>query len=175
MFFTEFEKDSDWIKTFYADYTFEVDFVRSGNNCEVIQLINQIYTDKTTQDISEEELKDIDVAIYGKRVLTMANNEGKGWFAIMLSQYITFKTMVPEYIIDAVIFAKEFYSNTIIADIVDYRLNKNFKGDNKLDITSCEEILSKYRKKEASIDELISNIALIIPEDQILMFLEKVK
>lgn len=171
----KFEKDNDWIKTFYADYTFEVDFVMEGNDWEVIKIINQVYTDKPIQEKSKKELEAKDVSIYGKRVLTMAKQEGKGWFAIMLGKYISVNTIVPEYIVDSIVFAKESYSNNVIADIVDYRINKNYMDDDKIDFEPCRAILSKFRKNEVPTDDLISVIKTITPQDQILTFLEKVK
>jgi predicted ATP-dependent endonuclease of OLD family len=171
----EFEKDNDWIKTFYADYTFEVDFVMDGNAWEVVQILNDVYVDKPTIKLSKEELEDKDVAIFGKRVLTMANQEGKGWFAIMSGKYISDKTIVPDYIIDAIAFAKESYSKNIIADVIEYRMNKNAKEDDKIDFTLLKEIISSYRMNKATIDEVIVEIKNRISADQILTFIEKVK
>jgi len=171
----KFEKDNDWIKTFYADYTFEVDFVIDGNAWEVEQIIGEVYVDQPTIKLTKEELKDKDVSVFGKRVLTMANQEGKGWFAIMLGKHISYKTIVPDYIIEAVAFAKDSYSKNIIADVIEYRMNKNAKDDDKIDFTLLKEIISNYRSNKATIDEVIVEIENSISEDQILTFIEKVK
>ena len=170
-----FEKDNDWIKTFYADYTFEVDFVMDGNAWEVEQIIDEVYVDKPTIKLTKEELKDKDVAVFGKRVLTMANQEGKGWFAIMLGKHISYKTIVPDYIVEAIAFAKESYSKNIIADIIEYRMNKNAKDNDKIDFTLLKEIISNYIINKATIDEIIVEIKNKISADQILTFIEKVK
>ncbi len=172
-----FEKDNDWIKTFYADYTFEVDFVMDGNAWEVEQIINEVYVDKPTIKLTKEELEDRDVAVFGKRVLTMANQEGKGWFAIMLGKHISFKTIIPDYIVEAIAFAKESYSKNIIADIVEYRINKNSKEKfyDKVDFTLLKEKSSDYRSDKASIDDVIAETKATTPKDQILTFLKKVK
>ncbi|GAL81913.1 predicted ATP-dependent endonuclease of the OLD family [Algibacter lectus] len=170
----EFEKDNDWIKTFYAKYTFEVDFVMRGNAWEVEQIIDNVYVDKPTIKLTKEELDDEDVAVFGKRVLTMANQEGKGWFAIMLGKHISYKTIVPDYIVEAIAFAKESYSKNIIADIIEYRVTKNAK-DVEIDFTLLKEIIASYRVDKATIDEVIVEIKNRIPEDQILTFIEKVK
>jgi putative ATP-dependent endonuclease of the OLD family len=171
----EFEKDNDWIKTFYADYTFEVDFVMDGNAWEVIQITNEVYIDKPTIELTDKELEDKKVSVFGKRVLTMANQEGKGWFAIMLGKHISFKTIVPEYIVEAIAFAKESYSINIIADIVEYRINKNAKDGDMIDFTLLKEKLSNFRINKTTIDDVIFEIEATIPEDQILTFIEKVK
>lgn len=171
----EFEKDNDWIKTFYADYTFEVDFVMDGNAWEVEQIIDDVYVDKPTIELTKKELKDEEVAVFGKRVLTMANQEGKGWFAIMLGKHISFRTIVPNYIVEAIAFAKESYSKNIIADVIEYRMNKNAKDDDKIDFTLLKEILSKFRVNKAAIDDVCVEVKDKMSEDQILTFIEKVK
>lgn len=170
-----FEKDNDWIKTFYAKYTFEVDFVMDGNAWEVEQIVDNVYVDKATIKLTKEELDNEDVAVFGKRVLTMANQEGKGWFAIMLGKHISYKTIVPDYIVEAIAFAKESYSKNIIADIIEYRVNKNAKDDDKIDFTLLKKIIANYRVNKATIDEVIVEIKNTISEDQILTFIAKVK
>lgn len=169
------EAGNDWIKAFYADYTFEVDFITEGNEEEVIAIIDQIYTDQPTRVQAKTDIENDDVAVYGKRVLTMAKQEGKGWFAIMLGKHISFKTEIPGYIVDAILFAKETYTNNIIADIIEYRMNKHFDDDNTLDFSSCRESLTKYRAEEATLNDLAFDLDLTIPDDQLLTFIDKLK
>ena len=169
-----FEAGNDWIQTFYADYTFEVDFVTTGNEWEVIQIIDQVYIDQPTKDKAEADLESDEVSEYGKRVLTMAKQEGKGWFAIMLGKHISFKTVIPRYIVDAIFFAKETSPN-IIADIIDYRIKKSIEDNAKLDFTSCRAELRKYRKGEIKLEELAFDFDLVIPSDQILTLIDKLK
>lgn len=172
-----FEKDNDWINTFYADYTFEVDFVLSGNAWEVEQIVDEVYVDKPTIKLTKEELENKDVAVCGKRVLTMANQEGKGWFAIMLGKHISFKTIVPDYIVEAIAFAKESYSKNIIADVIAYRINNNAKEKayEKVNFALLKEKLSDFRVDKATIDDVIVEIKATTSRDQILTFIEKVK
>lgn len=169
-----FEAGNDWIKTFYADYTFEVDFVTAGNEWEVIQIIDQVYIDQPTKNKAEADLESDEVSEYGKRVLTMAKQEGKGWFAIMLGEHISFKTVIPGYIVDAIFFAKETSPN-IIADIIDHRIKKNFEDNAKLDFTSCQAELLKYRKGEINLEDLALDFDIVIPSDQILDLIDKLK
>lgn len=169
-----FEAGNDWIQTFYADYTFEVDFVTTGNEWEVIQIIDQVYIDQPTKDKAEADLESDEASEYGKRVLTMAKQEGKGWFAIMLGKHISFKTVIPRYIVDAIFFAKEASPN-IIADIIDYRIKKNIEDNAKLDFTSCRAELRKYRKGQIKLEELAFDFDLVIPSDQILTLIDKLK
>lgn len=170
-----FEANNKWIKVFYAKHTFEVDFVTEGNEWEVKQIIDQVYVDQPTRDQSVTDIEDNDVAIYGKRVLTMAKQEGKGWFSIMLGKHIFYNTVMPKYILDAIFFAKETYSSSIIADIIQYRMNKHFDDDNTLNFTSCKSELLKYRNGTIELEDLASHFSLVLPHDQILTLIDKLK
>ena len=171
----DFVKGNNWLQVFYANYTFEVDFVLNSNDCEVVRIIKQVYTDKATQELSKKELESKNVAIFGKRVLTMAKQEGKGWFAIMLGKHISHKTYIPEYIIDAIVFAKDSYSIEIISDIVKYRIKKSIEDDKdkKLDFSSCIGTLKEYRKGSKLLVDLILEIEKVNPNDQLLTLLRK--
>lgn len=171
----EFEANNSWVKAFYADHTFEVDFVSAGNKWEVLQIINQVYKDQGTRDTAKAELKKEDVGIYGKRVLTMAKQEGKGWFAIMLGKHISYKTEIPNYIINAILFAKQTYSSHIVADIIQYRMNKHFKDNDAIDFTNCKAQLLKYRNGTNKLEDLAFDFNLVMPDDQILTLIDKLK
>jgi putative ATP-dependent endonuclease of OLD family len=41
----------------------------------------------------------------GNRTLTMAKQEGKGWFALLLAEYLTPQVQIPAYIMQAIHFA----------------------------------------------------------------------
>ena len=172
-----FEKDNDWVKTFFADFTFEVDFVQAGNDWEIIQTLDKVYKDPNTISLSKTELESDDVALYGKRVLTMANQKGKGWFALLVGKHVFFKTIVPEYIIDAILFAKESLSESIIYDIVNYRLNRLEEDDtdNEIDFSPSRVTLENYSNGKATIDDVIFDLDLIIPDDQIMVLLNKIR
>ena len=171
----KFEKDNDWVKTFFANYTFEVDFVKEGNGWEIIQTISNVYVDQPTRDLAEKELESSSVSVYGRRVLTMAKQEGKGWFAIMIGKHISFKTIVPDYIIDAVLFAKDSLSSTLVSDIIHYRIDKNFAENNTLDFIACRKLIDEYLKGIATIENIISELDKIIPDDQLITLLNKIK
>ena len=165
-----FTSSNSWIAPFYAHYTFEVDFVKDGNAWEVEQLIKEIYKGSGTIKRAEDDLNSSNVDEYGKRVLTMADNVGKGWFAIMLGEHVFFKTVIPEYIIDAIIFAKESFSNNLIAEIIEYRISEYEQEkteDEKPDFTTLKETLKSYKKEESEIGDLIFDIDLVLPDDQL--------
>lgn len=171
----EFEKGNDWLKSFYAKFTFEIDFILEGNKNDVKKTIEDVYSDKTTKDLSISDLDSGDVSRFGKRVLTMANQEGKGWFAIILSDYISYNTILPLYILDAIIFAKDKFSNHLIADIILYRLKKNHDSNSELDFKKCIIELRKFKNNNSSILKIILEVEKIIPADQILKILERLK
>lgn len=112
-------------------------------------------------------LKDINsgnIALYGKRVLTMANQEGKGWFAIQLGGKINFRTIIPGYILDAVVFAKDEYSLQVIVQMVRYRLEQLEVEKEKIqDLLEYDTLVN-----------LITELKAVIPGDQLITFLEKI-
>lgn len=163
--------DNDWLDVFYATHTFEVDFVKAGNSWEVKQIIEDVYVDPSTRVLAKTELDSNEVAVYGKRVLTMAKQEGKGWFAIMVGKYITKDTIVPDYIIESIIHAKSSFSVELISDIIKYRIDVNFKDDNKLDYTEANNILKDLRNGKAQPLDIINAIKKVTPDDQIISFL----
>ena len=166
-----FTRGNDWLEVFYAEHTFEVDFIKAGNSWEVEQIIEDVYIDPPTRELAKVELDSDQVAIYGKRVLTMAKQEGKGWFAIMIGEHITEDTIIPDYIIESIIYAKSTFSVDLISDIVKYRIDVNFKDDNKLDYTETNDLLKEFRNGKAQPIDIINSIKKVTPEDQIISFL----
>lgn len=54
----------------------------------------------------------------------MANHQGKGWFALTLSNVIDFNVRIPDYIIDSVAFAHGEFSQQVRYKIINYRFEK---------------------------------------------------
>lgn len=160
------------IEIFYANFTFEIDFLRDGNAWEVIKVVDEIYKDPEVKKIAKNELKSSDVSVYGKRTLTMANREGKGWFAILLGQYVSYKTVIPDYIMKAIIFAKPDFSVSLINNIVSYRIEKCLSDEKSLDFSKVRDCLHKYNHGKVKRQTLIAAIREVIPGDQIVQFLQ---
>lgn len=120
----EFCGDNKWVEPFFAAYTFEVDFVAAGNSAKVVAVLNKVYKDDSTIAESKSELESRDVKLFGQRVLTMANNFGKGWFAILVGKEIDHCTVIPEYILKAIFFAHGPVSKEILLNMLSYRLSK---------------------------------------------------
>ena len=111
------KKKNKWIGAFYAPHTFEIDFLEAGNKKAVLSTIKKVYIDEQAIQKSKEEIESEDIKKYGKRILTMANKMGKGWYAILLGKYITSSTHIPNYILDAIIFAKPEFSKELLLQI----------------------------------------------------------
>lgn len=170
-----FSKDNEWIKIYCAEYTFEVDFVAERNEHEVKQLISEIYTDTKTINKAKNDIDSEEAIDYGKRVLTMANNVGKGWFAIMLGKHISFQTFIPEYILDALIFTKLDFNVETLSNITEYRVQKNKEiDDDGTDFDDLNLAIEEYRNNRIALHDLIPAIEATIPDDQIIKFLKRV-
>lgn len=119
---TKFCNDSDWRSLFLANHTFEVDFMQAGNAGYVVQTIDDVYVDAKTRLTAKAELQSDEIAVYSKRILTMANHVGKGWFALLLANQLDYQTIVPQYILNAVAFACGPFSPEVMKKIVGHRL-----------------------------------------------------
>ncbi|NPA44287.1 MAG: AAA family ATPase [Chlorobi bacterium] len=170
----EFTNDNEWIKAFYAEYTFEVDFLLADNSFEVIELIKNEYKRQADIDRIKDFLENDDIKISGKEILRLADKFGKGWFAIMLGNHITFQTYIPDYILDALIFSKSKFEKETIANMIKYRARKlNTLKDYDIKISDIEDIISHFNKGEINKLTFIKELKSFLEEDQIIKLLEK--
>lgn len=170
----EFVRENDWLDVFYADHTFEVDFLMAGNQFEVGKTLLEVYEDKLTIKLAKEELDSGDVAVAGKRILTMAKNKGKGWFAILLGKYVDYKTYIPDYIADALNFAIPRLAKTVISDIIKYRIGKNIKDDESLNFDRTKAVLESFLINEANLTDLLDTLEGDYEDDAALNFLKAI-
>ena len=170
----EFTKENQWLSVFYAENTFEVDFVKAGNEWEVEQLIEEIYTDPETIEKSKNEIQSGELSKFGTRVLRMANNIGKGWFSVLLGNHININTEIPSYIIEAIVFAKRTFTMQLIYDIVQYRLQMLFENkDLEISEAEIDTILTDFKRDE-DLGQLIQTLNGTISNDQLISFLTKI-
>lgn len=120
----DFCNGNDWLNPFYAPHTFEVDLIAAGNQGEFVSILSEIYTAPATIATSTTELESGDISVFGKRALTMATHSGKGWFAIILAQAVDYKVVIPEYILDAILFTHGAFSEEVLYKILSYRVIK---------------------------------------------------
>ncbi|MGR5962017.1 hypothetical protein ACT7DN_11300 [Bacillus paranthracis] len=48
-----------------------------------------------------------DPSVVGKEALRLAKKEGKGWFALLLTETLFVRTKIPNYILEAIAFTSE--------------------------------------------------------------------
>ena len=149
------KKWNKWIGVFYASHTFEIDFLEADNRKEDLSTIKDVYVDKTAIQKSEKDIKSTDIKKYGKRILTMADYIGKGWYAILLSNYVTPATYIPNYILDAILFAKPEYSEELLLQIFSYVVSTYEQTDK---IKSLNKNILKCKKGELSLTDLIKEL-----------------
>lgn len=193
----DFCNGNPWVNPYYAPHTFEVDFIAAGNGTLTSTISRDVYLDAGTISIAETELKSPEKPIYGKRVLTMANHSGKGWFAILLGKAISHKVVIPSYIIDAIFFAHGNVSLETIHGILQYRLRKIIDDLNQQEamvnsaqdqeaqwysdwrayiatrrtaITGFKAELQAYLSGTVSLQQLQASMTEKFPEDQIIPF-----
>ncbi|MET4163896.1 hypothetical protein ABIE61_003762 [Marinobacterium sp. MBR-111] len=162
-----------WLAAFYADHTFEVDFVKSGNQEAVVRIINNVYKSKETIDDSIDALRSGHLHQSGLRTLMMAEQEGKGWFAIQLGEQLDHQVVIPVYIQQAILFAHGGFSGPLIARILQYRANCRREADpsasSSLDVFEVE--LERFRQGNITLSTLQMAAASALPSDAIHAFL----
>lgn len=168
---TTYIDGNNWLEAFYAHHTFEVDFLMANDSEMFTEVIEQVYTDPPTIALAKIELASDDVSIAGKRILTMAKQEGKGWFAILLGNNIDFNTAIPNYILQAVQFATPKMNREIIAGILNYRMKVLLADGQELDFDAFKINLNRYRKSEIDLPEIIDEFETIVLADRGLDFL----
>mgnify|MGYP001014173740 FL=1 len=162
-----------WVRPFYATHTFEVDFVAAGNVEKVVATVNAVYSQPATQLLSTTQLRSSDPAQYGRRVLTMANHEGKGWFAIRLGKLVDHKTVIPSYIRQAIVFAHGSFSTQLIFNILRHRVSVNNPGGAATPpaLRAFWDRLLQYQAGTVDFRTIREEAVIGLPNDQILAFL----
>ena len=123
--------DNPWVRAFFADHTFEIDFLLSGNALEVKSTLPQIYTSQTALKNSEGLLDSKNNVVAGREILRLAEKVGKGWFALLISEKLDAQTFIPNYILSAIAFACHLSINVgALRRIAEYRIQQAEDGLN---------------------------------------------
>lgn len=168
-----FEAGNVWVRSFYATHTFEVDFVRAGNHEAVVRSIEKVYRAPATIAQATAELRSGLLHQSGFRTLTMAEQEGKGWFAVLLAQTLDHQVVMPPYIREALLFAHGAFSRPLIIRILHHRMNCLWR----IDVTSQPRLsafnleLQRYRAQEIDLPTLCAAAAIALPGDAVHEFL----
>lgn len=161
------------VKPFYAEYTFETDFIKSGNGDFVKLTVPEVYVDANTISLAETEICSANIEDYGRRILTMADNKGKGWYALILADKITNKTIIPDYILNAIAFAcKKHLKKETIVELLDYRINQ--LDPLIYDVPTIKDEKNKYINSQIDLEGLKSNCQMLISSDPIVKFLNQI-
>lgn len=107
---------------FYAEYTFEIEFLKSENNFEYVSAaIEKIFTQKAAITRHQENIKNKNSQ--NEEILSLSEEEGKGWLATIISGELNYNVRIPEYIVKALAFAsQETMSLQIYAKMLNYSL-----------------------------------------------------
>lgn len=164
-----FVSGNPWTSVFFAPNTFEVDFITAGNADKVVAILDEVYKDAKTIATAKAELESKDIALYGRRVLTMAGHEGKGWFAVLLGKKIDHQTIIPGYILAAIFFAHSNISTELWFNILSYRV-RCIEHGNQLPagvIAAFRSKLERFRRKDIDFTTIRSEMLAIFTADQI--------
>ncbi|MGR2708688.1 hypothetical protein [Pseudomonas sp. AU10] len=166
------ETANPYLNTYYAQHTFEVDFLMADNTHEVKSVVDRVYTDLPTRNTAKIELEDADIGVAGKRILTMANHLGKGWFAILLADSITRATNIPEYILESVLGACEELPHKTKIKILKYRIvtltTENYYEEFYNYALQAKELLVQYEAGSLSFSTLTGSLGDLLSEDPVL-------
>jgi putative ATP-dependent endonuclease of OLD family len=174
---TAFTAGNPWFETFYAKHTFEVDFVAAGNHEAVVQTLPEVYKDDDTRALAKQQLQSGHLSQMGSRTLTMAKQEGKGWFALLLAEYITPEVQIPGYILQAIHFAHGTFPLPLLARVFQYRAECRF-GSNPVDPSMKKAFLydvDRFVHGHIDLETLKASIDLMLPGDAVNDFLAGMK
>lgn len=164
----EYILNNQWIEAFYAQHTFEVDFIMAGNSNITVELSNEVYSQRTKREESKNDLESNDKSKYGKRILTIASKEGKGWMAISLSNLLTYKTKIPDYILDALLFVKPLRSDeNFVVNLLKYRIKENFRENDTLNFDMANNKIKNQIRDKIELADIIEEVSRVIPSDPI--------
>jgi putative ATP-dependent endonuclease of OLD family len=170
----EFQAGNEYVGTFYAANTFEVDFVSAGNANHIVATIPTVYVAAATAATAKAEIESGNIAQYGRRVLTMANNQGKGWFALVVARHIDWKTQIPPYILAALKFVYPDISKEVWQHILTYRLSV-LESSNQFQAADIQEMktsVSTFVAGNLAFADLRAQMLARFPGDSLNQFLQ---
>lgn len=168
---TEYCKDNEYLRPFFAKFTFEVDLLSEGNVEEFVWSLDAIYADNSSKykEVSIAKLQDSSIGVSGAEALRLANKSGKGWYALLLAEQINYNSIIPAYILEALVFtAPKLNSSTIVKSLT-YRIRQIIKNDKEdKEIQTKAASFSFNGKSE---QELIREFCKVFDKDQLTIYL----
>jgi len=160
----KFTQHNPMIRVFFAEYTFEVNFLAAGNGREVEETVDTIYVRPQNREHIKKALGSDDLSVSGQAILKLAQKDGKGWFALLLSENLQADTYIPEYILRAIAFAADHVSHNAIKHMGLFRISK-FGQRNRRQFPTIEEL------KRMPPQDFIGLYREIVPEDDLSEFI----
>lgn len=165
-----FKAGNAWLSTHFARHTFEVEFIASGNVEAAVDCLGMVYVDPETIQKATEDLRSGAPERYGKRILTMADNAGKGWLAIQLAKCVTAKSRIPDYILEAIFAVHGPLSRAVLVNMVEHRIKVNedpaiLSADVR---TKVRSQLDRFKRGEISAADLVGVLTSALPGDVII-------
>lgn len=153
-----------WVDVFYANHTFEIDFVLNGNEYEIANILPSIYERKNKIEESIVKLDSKNYIAKGKEALRLAEKVGKGWFALLLSDELRSRTYIPNYILRAIAFTSEHINEEHLVAMAKYRIKNNEidieNETNSIDEQELTDLINIIRTDDIN-DDLIKLIDLL--------------
>jgi len=157
-----------YVEPFYADHTFEVDFLMEGNSLEVGQVLPHIYSRQAHIDMALKKLGDDKVEIAGVEILRIADKYGKGWLALLLAEQCFYNTFIPNYILSAIAFSSAHIDLPSKIKSIRHRLKSIRKNDND----GNQAIAKAFRLGGKANEEIIAEFRETFRDDQLTQLLD---
>ncbi|MFA6424738.1 MAG: AAA family ATPase [Phycisphaerae bacterium] len=167
----QISKDNPYICPFYADHTFEVDFVLNSNEYEIKNVIGDIYVDSAAKTEACNKIDNGDIAIKGKEVLRLAKKTGKGWFAILVEGQLCYNTFIPDYILKAIAFASPHIRRNTLKTMAEYRLRNISQNEKEACRKQAQKLLDGKGTGRANVEKILDEYEKILPIDQLTKFM----
>lgn len=164
---TNFCNGNDFIKPFYSNHTFEVDFLMNKNSHEFVHCLDKIYSRPADKTKVIEKLQDDSVDVAGVEVLRIANKVGKGWLALLVSEQLVYNTYIPKYILKAIAFSSAHINLSSKVKAVIYRL-KSIRSNEKDILCNAAK---KFDVRGKTQQELLDAFMKEFKDDQLNKFL----
>ena len=144
-----------WVQPFYAPHTFEVDFANLDDNREYIkEIIQKHYKQEGTIDRHVSALDSSEAARYDS-VLIVAKEIGKGWYATLLASKVDYKAVIPEYLLDAMVYASQDITNfDVLWKIFAYRYASRDDGE-AIEIQKRLSALTSQEQRQEAISKFV--------------------
>ena len=144
-----------WVHPFYAPHTFEVDFANIDNNREYIkEIIKKHYKQESTIKRHVADLDSSDAARYDS-VLIVANGIGKGWYATLLASKVDDKAIIPDYLLDAMVYASQDIINfDVLWKIFVYRFASRDDGE-AIELQKQLSVLTSLEQRLEAISKFV--------------------